>query len=158
MWNLKCFVMPVIIGATGIVSKSLQKYLEIIPGQYSIYSLQKTATLGTSHVIRKVLQAETWSLSGGFHHWFKRRKPVTRNDNNNNNNNGSMTCSRNVCNAILCVSTNRTPSFEPLILYRYKEQAVGRVLWKCCGRSYVFPSGTSETYGRMFRRLSSIAR
>jgi hypothetical protein len=59
MWNMKCFVMPVIIGATGIVSKSLQKYLETIPGQHSIDSLQKTAILGTSHIIRKVLQAET---------------------------------------------------------------------------------------------------
>jgi hypothetical protein len=27
MWNVKCFVVPVIIGATGIVSKSLQNYL-----------------------------------------------------------------------------------------------------------------------------------
>jgi hypothetical protein len=27
MWNVKCFVIPVIIGATGIVSRSLQKYL-----------------------------------------------------------------------------------------------------------------------------------
>jgi hypothetical protein len=27
MWNMKCFVIPVIIGATRIVSKSLQKYL-----------------------------------------------------------------------------------------------------------------------------------
>jgi hypothetical protein len=59
MWNMKCFVITVIIGATGIVSKSLQKYLETIPGQHSIDSLQKTAILGTSHVIRKVLQAET---------------------------------------------------------------------------------------------------
>jgi hypothetical protein len=36
MWNMKCFVIPVIIG-----SKSLQKYLETIPGQHSIDSLQK---------------------------------------------------------------------------------------------------------------------
>jgi hypothetical protein len=41
MWNMKCFVIPVIIEATGIVSKSLQKYLETIPGQHSIDSLQK---------------------------------------------------------------------------------------------------------------------
>jgi hypothetical protein len=41
MWNMKCFVIPVIIGATGILSKSLQKYLETIPGQHSIDSLQK---------------------------------------------------------------------------------------------------------------------
>jgi hypothetical protein len=59
MWNMKCFVIPVIIGATGIVSKSLQKYLETILGQHSIDSLQKTAILGTSHIIRKVLQADT---------------------------------------------------------------------------------------------------
>jgi hypothetical protein len=36
------------------------KNLQTIPGQHSIYSLQKTAILGTSHIIRKVLQAETW--------------------------------------------------------------------------------------------------
>jgi hypothetical protein len=59
MWNMKCFAIPVIIGATGIISKRLQKYLETIPGQHSIDSLQKTAILGTSHIIRKVLQAET---------------------------------------------------------------------------------------------------
>jgi hypothetical protein len=41
MWNMKCFVIPVIIGTTGIVSKSLQKYLEPIPGQHSVDSLQK---------------------------------------------------------------------------------------------------------------------
>jgi hypothetical protein len=41
MWNMKCFVIALIIGATGIVSKSLQKYLETIPGQHSIDSLQK---------------------------------------------------------------------------------------------------------------------
>jgi hypothetical protein len=55
---MKCFVMPVIIGATGIVSRSLKK-LENIPGQQSTYSLpKKTAVLGTSHIIRKVLQSE----------------------------------------------------------------------------------------------------
>jgi hypothetical protein len=41
MWNMICFVIPVIIVATGIVRKSLQKYLETIPGQHSIDSLQK---------------------------------------------------------------------------------------------------------------------
>jgi hypothetical protein len=25
MWNMKCFVIPVIIGATGIVTKGLKK-------------------------------------------------------------------------------------------------------------------------------------
>ena len=58
MWNLKCTIVPVIIGATGIVTRSLKKNLETIPGNHSIDSLQKTAILGTSHIIRKVLQFE----------------------------------------------------------------------------------------------------
>jgi hypothetical protein len=32
MWNMKCFVIPVIIGATGIVTKGLTEYPETIPG------------------------------------------------------------------------------------------------------------------------------
>jgi hypothetical protein len=59
MWNLKCTIIPVIIGATGIVTKSLRKNLEAIPRKHSIDSLQKTAILGTSHIIWKVLQCET---------------------------------------------------------------------------------------------------
>ena len=59
MWNLKCTIIPEIIGATGIVTRSLRKILEAVPGNYSIDSLQKTAILGTSHTIRKVLQCET---------------------------------------------------------------------------------------------------
>jgi hypothetical protein len=41
MWNMKCFVIPVIIGAIRIVSRSLKKYLETIPGQHSTDSLKK---------------------------------------------------------------------------------------------------------------------
>ena len=58
MWNLKCTILPVIIGATGIVTRSLKENLEDIPGKHSIDSLQKTAILGTSHIMRKVLQCE----------------------------------------------------------------------------------------------------
>ena len=58
MLNLKCTIVPVIIGATGIVTRSLKKNLETIPVKHSIDSLQKTAILGTSHIIRKVLQCE----------------------------------------------------------------------------------------------------
>ena len=58
MWNLKCTIVPVIIGATGIVTRSLKKNLETIPGNHSIDSLQKTVILGTSQIIWKVLQCE----------------------------------------------------------------------------------------------------
>ena len=59
MWNLKCTIVPVIIGATGIVTRSLEKNLQAIPGTHSTDSLQKTAILGTSHILRKALQCET---------------------------------------------------------------------------------------------------
>jgi hypothetical protein len=59
MWNMKCMIIPVVIGATGIVTKGLRKNLEAIPGGHSIDSLLKTAIHGISHIIRKVLQSET---------------------------------------------------------------------------------------------------
>ena len=58
MWNLKRTITPVIIEATGIVTRRLRKNLEAVPGKHSIDSLQNTAILGTSHIIRKVLQCE----------------------------------------------------------------------------------------------------
>jgi len=38
MWNLKYTIIPVIIGATGIVTRSLKKNLEAVPGIHSIDS------------------------------------------------------------------------------------------------------------------------
>jgi hypothetical protein len=58
MWNLKCTIIPVMTGTTGIVTKSFWKNLEAIPGKYSIDLIQKAAILGTSHIKRKVLQCE----------------------------------------------------------------------------------------------------
>jgi hypothetical protein len=55
MWNVKAKVIPVIMGATGIISKSLLQYLSNIPGKHKIKELQKTAILGTAHILRKVI-------------------------------------------------------------------------------------------------------
>jgi hypothetical protein len=55
MWNVKTRVIPVIIGATGTISKSFRKYVSNIPGNYEVRELQKTAILGTAHILRKVL-------------------------------------------------------------------------------------------------------
>jgi hypothetical protein len=41
MWNLKCTIIPVIIEATGIVTRSLRKNLEAVPGKNSVNSIQK---------------------------------------------------------------------------------------------------------------------
>jgi hypothetical protein len=70
-----------------------------IPGKHSINSLQQTTVLETSHIIRKVLQCETLSLSGGGTSWFnsstRKKRLVTGDnnnvdDNNNNNNNNKL--------------------------------------------------------------------
>jgi len=55
MWNVKTKAIPVIIGATGAISKSFRKYVSNIPGKHEIKELQKTAILGTEHILRKVL-------------------------------------------------------------------------------------------------------
>jgi hypothetical protein len=55
MWNIKTKVIPVIIGATGTISKSLKKYVSNIPGNHGFKELQETALLGAAHILRKVL-------------------------------------------------------------------------------------------------------
>ena len=55
MWNVKTKVIPVITGATGTISKSFRKYVSNIPGKHEVKELQKTAILGTAHILRKVL-------------------------------------------------------------------------------------------------------
>ena len=55
MWNVKTKVIPVITGANGTISKSFRKYVSKIPGNHEVKELQKTAILGTAHILRKVL-------------------------------------------------------------------------------------------------------
>ena len=53
MWKQQ--VIPVIIGTNGTISKSFWHYLSNIPGKHEVKELQKTAILGTVHLLRKVL-------------------------------------------------------------------------------------------------------
>lgn len=55
MWNSRVKIVPVVIGATGSVSKNFQKYLSQVPGKHNMTELQKTAILGTAHIVRRVL-------------------------------------------------------------------------------------------------------
>jgi len=55
MWNVKTEAKPVIIGATGTISKSFRKYMSNITGKREIKELRKTAILGTAHILRKIL-------------------------------------------------------------------------------------------------------
>jgi hypothetical protein len=55
MWNVNTRVIPVIIGATGTISKSLRQYLSNIPGKHEIKELQKATALGAAHILWKVI-------------------------------------------------------------------------------------------------------
>jgi hypothetical protein len=55
---MKSIIIPLLTAATRIATECLRKNIEAIPGKHSIDSLQKTAILGTSHIICKVLQSE----------------------------------------------------------------------------------------------------
>ena len=55
VWNVKTKVIPVITGAIGTISKTFRKYVSNIPGKREVKELQKTAILGTAHIIWKVL-------------------------------------------------------------------------------------------------------
>jgi hypothetical protein len=46
MWNVKTGVIPVIIGATGTISKLFRKYVSTVPGNREVRELQQTAILG----------------------------------------------------------------------------------------------------------------
>jgi len=50
MWNVKTNVIPVIIEATGTISKPFRKYVSNIPGKREVKELQKTSILGTAHI------------------------------------------------------------------------------------------------------------
>jgi len=51
MWNVKTKMIPVIIGATGTISKSFRKYVSNIPGKHKVKELQKSAILSTAHIL-----------------------------------------------------------------------------------------------------------
>jgi hypothetical protein len=55
MWNAKTNVISIIMGATGTISKPFRKYVSNLPGKHEVKELQKTAILGTAHILRKVL-------------------------------------------------------------------------------------------------------
>jgi hypothetical protein len=58
MWNTKRVIIPVISGANGIVTKGLRKKYRSDTRKTFSRFITKTAVLGTSHIIRKVLQCE----------------------------------------------------------------------------------------------------
>ena len=65
MWKMGTEMIPVVIGALGVIKKQLKKYVDKIPGTVSIDELQKVTLLGAAHSLRKVLSINRtlWYLS-----------------------------------------------------------------------------------------------
>ena len=59
VWNTevtKVYIIPIVIGALGIVTKNVAKYLEKINFKPGLDPLQKACLLGTARIIRNGLQ------------------------------------------------------------------------------------------------------
>ena len=55
LWYMKIVTIPVMSGGLGMTEKSIEKYLEKIPGSPSLAELQKIAPTGTAYILRKTL-------------------------------------------------------------------------------------------------------
>ena len=55
MWKLKARVIPVIIGATGLISKDTTEIMREVPGKHNLLQMQKAVVLSTAHIVRKAL-------------------------------------------------------------------------------------------------------
>lgn len=55
MWRTKVLIKPLVIGCTGFVSEEFSRILASLPGKHSPREVQKTAILGTAHILRKTL-------------------------------------------------------------------------------------------------------
>ena len=86
MWNMKCVIIPVTIGATGIATKLLKKNLQPIPGKHSIGSLQNMDSTAVWN-----LNPERWEslIQDRYQEEKACDKIQQRNNNNNNNNNNN---------------------------------------------------------------------
>ena len=54
-WNMNPKVVPIVVGALGTVGKDSGLKLSTLPGSSKMYEIQKTALMGTAHILRKVL-------------------------------------------------------------------------------------------------------
>ncbi|KAL1462310.1 hypothetical protein WDU94_014153 [Cyamophila willieti] len=51
MWNIRTKVIPIIIGATGLISKTTAELIEEVPGKHNLLQMQRAVVLGTAHII-----------------------------------------------------------------------------------------------------------
>ena len=55
MWQMKTEIIPVVVGALGVVKKGSEKFIGEIPGNINLQEIQKTTLVGTAHILWKVI-------------------------------------------------------------------------------------------------------
>uniref|UniRef100_A0A0L8HMU9 Uncharacterized protein n=1 Tax=Octopus bimaculoides TaxID=37653 RepID=A0A0L8HMU9_OCTBM len=55
IWKLNTTIMPVVIGALGMIKKGAEKYIKQLPGNSNLRELQKITLMGTAHLLRKAI-------------------------------------------------------------------------------------------------------
>ena len=55
MWQLKTTVIPVVVGALGMVKKGVLNHFKLIPGETNLQEIQKIVLTSISHILRKAL-------------------------------------------------------------------------------------------------------
>lgn len=56
LWGVRTTVVPIVIGALGTITEQLTSYLAMLGVTLSFETIQKSALLGTAHILRKVLE------------------------------------------------------------------------------------------------------
>ena len=57
LWKVKTKAIPTVVGALGTVPKNLEKNPKKAGTTINVELLQKTALLGTAHILRRVLES-----------------------------------------------------------------------------------------------------
>ena len=55
MWKLKTNIIPVVIGALGIIKMESQNFIDQIPGKSSLQEIRKIVLTSTTQILQKVL-------------------------------------------------------------------------------------------------------
>ena len=55
MWHLKTVMVPVVIGALGLINRNVEKHIDKLPCKLSLQEIQKITLMGTARILRKTL-------------------------------------------------------------------------------------------------------
>ena len=63
LWHMKTIVIPVVVGALGIVKKGMVGNIEKVAKRATVTEIQKICMLGSARILRKLLRILTERLT-----------------------------------------------------------------------------------------------